>query len=96
MTQQGRNAGLRLRQFRIRSGSDAETLGASVGWSRARFYRYERGDINKLQTVLEIATLLGLTFEQTIAPISPDEMAAMLGIVGGETELGLDRGRVSR
>lgn len=83
MTQQGRNAGLRLRQFRIASGSNAETLGKPMGWSRAAFYRYERGNVVKMETILQIAMMIGLTFEQTVAPITEGEMRVMLGI-GGE------------
>lgn len=50
--------GQQLRAFRMESGLRAEEIAARLGVSRAALYRYEKGEVIKLDTVKRLAGLL--------------------------------------
>lgn len=50
--------GQQLRAYRMESGLRAEEIAARLGVSRAALYRYEKGDVIKLDTVKRLAELL--------------------------------------
>ena len=50
--------GQQLRAFRMESGLRAEEIAARLGVSRAALYRYEKGEVIKLDTVKRLAELL--------------------------------------
>lgn len=50
--------GLQLRAYRMESGLRAEEIAARLGVSRAALYRYEKGEVIKLDTVKRMAELL--------------------------------------
>jgi transcriptional regulator with XRE-family HTH domain len=56
--------GQQLRAYRLESGLRAEEIAARLGVSRAALYRYEKGEVIKLETVRRLAELLN------IAPLS--------------------------
>ena len=53
--------GQQLRAFRLESGLRAEEIAARLGVSRAALYRYEKGEVIKLDTVKRLAELLSLS-----------------------------------
>lgn len=69
--------GLQLRAYRMESGLKAEEIAARLGVSRAALYRYEKGEVIKLDTVKRLAellkisplTLLGIGVEYYSRPI---------------------------
>lgn len=69
--------GQQLRAYRMESGLKAEEIAARLGVSRAALYRYEKGDVIKLDTVKRLAellkisplTLLGIGIEYYSRPI---------------------------
>nr|WP_197476193.1 helix-turn-helix transcriptional regulator [Acetobacter malorum] len=68
--------GQQLRAFRLESGMRADEIAARLGVSRAALYRYEKGEVIKLDTVQRLAellnisplTLLGVGFEYYSKP----------------------------
>ncbi|MFT8719785.1 helix-turn-helix domain-containing protein [Acetobacter sp.] len=70
--------GQQLRAFRLESGMRADEIAARLGVSRAALYRYEKGEVIKLDTVQRLAellkvsplTLLGIGVEYYSRPIS--------------------------
>src|SRR3954452_17324949 len=50
--------GQQLRAYRMESGLRAEEIAARLGVSRAALYRYEKGEVIKLDTVNRMAELL--------------------------------------
>ena len=50
--------GQQLRAYRLESGLRAEEIAARLGVSRAALYRYEKGDVIKLDTIQRLAELL--------------------------------------
>jgi len=52
--------GQKLRSFRIESGMRAEEIAARLGVSRAALYRYEKGDVIKIETIVRLSELLGI------------------------------------
>jgi len=50
--------GQKLRAFRLESGLRAEEIAARLGVSRAALYRYEKGEVIKLDTIKRLAELL--------------------------------------
>ncbi|HYZ63960.1 MAG TPA: helix-turn-helix transcriptional regulator [Acetobacteraceae bacterium] len=50
--------GQQLRAYRMESGLRAEEIAARLGVSRAALYRYEKGEVIKLDTVKRLAELL--------------------------------------
>ncbi len=53
--------GQQLRAFRLELGLRAEEIAARLGVSRAALYRYEKGEVIKLDTVKRLAELLNLS-----------------------------------
>jgi transcriptional regulator with XRE-family HTH domain len=53
--------GQQLRAFRLESGLRAEEVAARLGVSRAALYRYEKGEVIKLDTVKRLAELLKIS-----------------------------------
>jgi transcriptional regulator with XRE-family HTH domain len=53
--------GHQLRTFRMESGLRAEEIAARLGVSRAALYRYEKGEVIKLDTVSRLAELLKIS-----------------------------------
>lgn len=53
--------GQQLRAFRMESGLRAEEIAARLGVSRAALYRYEKGEVIKLDTVQRLAELLKIS-----------------------------------
>lgn len=47
--------GQQLRAFRLESGMRADEIAARLGVSRAALYRYEKGEVIKLDTVQRLA-----------------------------------------
>lgn len=52
--------GRKLRAYRVDSGLRAEEIAARLGVSRAALYRYEKGDVIKIETVMRLSELLGI------------------------------------
>ncbi len=50
--------GQQLRAYRLESGLRAEEIAARLGVSRAALYRYEKGEVIKLDTIKRLAELL--------------------------------------
>ncbi len=53
--------GQQLRAYRLESGLRAEEIAARLGVSRAALYRYEKGDVIKLDTINRLAELLQIS-----------------------------------
>lgn len=53
--------GQQLRAYRMESGLRAEEIAARLGVSRAALYRYEKGEVIKLDTVQRMAELLQIS-----------------------------------
>jgi transcriptional regulator with XRE-family HTH domain len=51
--------GNRLKAFRLASGLSADEIAASIGTSRTALYRFEKGEVVKLETLGKLAELLG-------------------------------------
>src|ERR1700753_583734 len=69
--------GQQLRAYRLESGLRAEEIAARLGVSRAALYRYEKGEVIKLDTIKRLAerveiaplSLLGIAVESYNRPI---------------------------
>lgn len=53
--------GQQLRAYRLESGLRAEEIAARLGVSRAALYRYEKGEVIKLDTIKRLAELLKIS-----------------------------------
>jgi transcriptional regulator with XRE-family HTH domain len=53
--------GQQLRAYRLESGMRAEEIAARLGVSRAALYRYEKGEVIKLETIRRLAELLKIS-----------------------------------
>jgi DNA-binding ferritin-like protein/transcriptional regulator with XRE-family HTH domain len=53
--------GQQLRAYRIESGLRADEIAAQLGVSRAALYRYEKGEVIKLDTIARMAELLKIS-----------------------------------
>jgi len=53
--------GQQLRAYRLESGLRAEEIAARLGVSRAALYRYEKGEVIKLDTIRRLAELLKIS-----------------------------------
>src|SRR5260370_9368624 len=53
--------GQQLRAYRVESGLGAEEIAARLGVSRAALYRYEKGEVIKLDTIKRLAELLKIS-----------------------------------
>lgn len=73
--------GQQLRAYRLESGLKADEIAARLGISRAALYRYEKGEVIKLDTVRRLAemlkvspfALLGIGVEYFSRPIALHE-----------------------
>ncbi len=69
--------GQQLRAYRLESGLRAEEIAARLGVSRAALYRYEKGEVIKLDTIKRLAellkisplSLLGIGVEYYVRPV---------------------------
>ncbi len=90
--------GQQLRAYRLESGLRAEEIAARLGVSRAALYRYEKGEVIKLDTIRRLAellkisplSLLGIGVEYFARPVGflerlrqVEEQADQLLLVGG-------------
>jgi transcriptional regulator with XRE-family HTH domain len=90
--------GQQLRAYRLESGLRAEEIAARLGVSRAALYRYEKGEVIKLDTIRRLAellkisplSLLGIGVEYFSRPVAfqerlrqVEEQADQILIVGG-------------
>ena len=55
------DVGNRLKAFRLGSGMSADLVASQIGISRAALYRYEKGEVAKIETLDRMATLLGVS-----------------------------------
>jgi transcriptional regulator with XRE-family HTH domain len=53
--------GQRLRAFRLGSGMSAEEIARRIGISRTAVYRFEKGEVVKIETLISFAQLLGVS-----------------------------------
>ena len=53
--------GNRLKAFRLGSGLSAEDIAAKLGISRTALYRFEKGELAKIETLEKLAELLGVS-----------------------------------
>lgn len=53
--------GQQLRAFRLESGMKADEIAERLGISRAALYRYEKGEVIKLDTIQRLAELLNIS-----------------------------------
>jgi len=78
--------GQQLRAYRLESGLRAEEIAARLGVSRAALYRYEKGEVIKLDTIKRLAellkisplSLLGIGVEYYMRPIGYFERVRQL------------------
>ncbi len=61
MTVRFDDIGLRLRAFRIGSGLSADEIARRLGISRAALYRFEKGELAKIETLERLSDLLGVS-----------------------------------
>src|ERR1700734_3644015 len=53
--------GNRLKAFRLGSGLSAEDIAAKLGISRTALYRFEKGELAKIETLEKLAELLDVS-----------------------------------
>ncbi len=53
--------GQRLRAFRLGSGLSADEIAKKIGISRTAVYRFEKGEVVKIETLISLANLLGVS-----------------------------------
>ncbi|HWG04658.1 MAG TPA: helix-turn-helix transcriptional regulator, partial [Beijerinckiaceae bacterium] len=53
--------GQRLRAFRLASGLSADEIARRIGISRTALYRFERGELAKIDTLERLAELLDVS-----------------------------------
>jgi transcriptional regulator with XRE-family HTH domain len=53
--------GQRLRVFRLQSGMNVDEIATKIGISRTALYRFEKGEVVKIETLLRLAELLGVS-----------------------------------
>lgn len=53
--------GQRLRAFRLGSGLSADDIAKQIGISRTAVYRFEKGEVVKIETLASLAELLGVS-----------------------------------
>lgn len=53
--------GQRLRAFRLGAGLTAEEIAQRIGISRTAVYRFEKGEVVKIETLISLADLLGVS-----------------------------------
>lgn len=63
MTIRYADIGDRLKAFRLGSGLSAEEIAARMGISRTALFRFEKGDVVKIETLEKLSALLGVSLE---------------------------------
>lgn len=53
--------GQRLRAFRLGSGLSADEIAKKIGISRTAVYRFEKGEVVKIETLISLSDLLGVS-----------------------------------
>jgi len=53
--------GHRLKAYRMGSGLSADEIAKKIGISRTALYRFERGELAKIETLERLAELLGVS-----------------------------------
>src|ERR1043165_3859862 len=53
--------GQRLKAFRLGSGMSADEIAKQIGISRTALYRFEKGELAKIETLERLADLLGVS-----------------------------------
>jgi transcriptional regulator with XRE-family HTH domain len=53
--------GQRLRAFRLGSGLNADEIAKKIGISRTAVYRFEKGEVVKIETLISLAELFGVS-----------------------------------
>lgn len=61
MTLRYDDIGQRLRAFRLGSGLSADEIASKIGISRTAVYRFEKGEVVKIETLSSLAALLGVS-----------------------------------
>jgi len=61
MTVRFDDIGNRLKAFRLGSGLSADEIAAKLGISRTALYRFEKGELAKIETLEKLAELLGVS-----------------------------------
>lgn len=61
MSLQYEEIGQRLRAFRLGSGLSADEIARKIGISRTALYRFEKGEVVKIETLISLADLLGVS-----------------------------------
>src|SRR3954468_17745878 len=61
MTFRYEEIGQRLKAFRMGSGLGADEIARKIGISRTALYRFERGELAKIDTLAKFAELLGVS-----------------------------------
>jgi transcriptional regulator with XRE-family HTH domain len=61
MTIRYHEIGQRLRAFRLGSGMSADDIAKRIGISRTAVYRFEKGEVVKIETLASLASLLGVS-----------------------------------
>src|SRR3712207_7213524 len=74
--------GQQLRAYRLESGLRAEEIAARLGVSRAALYRYEKGEVIKLDTVRRLAELLKIS-PLSLLGIGVEYFARPVGVLEG-------------
>jgi transcriptional regulator with XRE-family HTH domain len=69
--------GNRLKAFRLASGLSADDIATQIGISRAALYRYEKGEVAKIETLDRMATLLGVSVP-TLLGVGVEYMASAI------------------
>lgn len=61
MTMRYEEIGQRLRAFRLGSGLSADDIAKRIGISRTAVYRFEKGEVVKIETLVNLSELLGVS-----------------------------------
>jgi transcriptional regulator with XRE-family HTH domain len=69
--------GNRLKAFRIGSGLSAEEVAGRIGISRTALYRFEKGEVVKIETLEKLAELLGVSLP-TLLGVGVEYIASAL------------------
>ncbi len=69
------DVGNRLKAFRLGSGLSADAVATQIGISRAALYRYEKGEVAKIETLDRMATLLGVSVP-TLLGVGVEDMSS--------------------
>ena len=73
--------GNRLKAFRLGSGLSAEDLAAKLGISRTALYRFEKGELAKIETLEKLAELLQVSVP-TLLGVGVEYIASAVSYFG--------------